>query len=150
MRAGRPASSDTSQAQVQGFELTHPSIYPIGELLECTKHPVLQTQNYRTPMTGQRDVPEESQGGSPLDRAAEARGLTPDQGVTAVNICKHRGVDKGCTVGHTATHYGFHSEMFSTLCFVNFFSCFLFSFRGRLQGQKGDTKGWGNEWNWGV
>ena len=33
-RAGRLTSSDTSQAQTQGFELAHPNFYPIDELLE--------------------------------------------------------------------------------------------------------------------
>lgn len=31
------ASSDTSQAQIQGFKLAHPNIYPIEELLEFMK-----------------------------------------------------------------------------------------------------------------
>ena len=30
-------SSATSQAQIQGFELVHPNIYPTDELLECVK-----------------------------------------------------------------------------------------------------------------
>lgn len=37
MRAGGLTRSDTSQAQIQGFELAHSNIYPISELLECTK-----------------------------------------------------------------------------------------------------------------
>ena len=44
-------SSDTSQAQIQGFELAHPNIYPINELLECMKVLVLQIQKYRIFMT---------------------------------------------------------------------------------------------------
>ena len=44
-------SSDTSQAQIQGFELAHPNIYPINELLVFTKGPALQIQNYRISMT---------------------------------------------------------------------------------------------------
>ena len=44
-------SSDISQAQVQGFELIYPNIYPTDELLECMKWPVLQIQNYRVSMT---------------------------------------------------------------------------------------------------
>ena len=44
-------SSDTSQAQIQGFELAHPNIYPINELLECMKGLVLQIQNPRVSMT---------------------------------------------------------------------------------------------------
>ena len=50
-RASRLTSSDTSQAQIQGFELAHPNIYPINELLECMKGLVLQIQNYRISMT---------------------------------------------------------------------------------------------------
>jgi len=33
-RAPRLICSDTTQAQTQGFELAHPNIYPIDELLE--------------------------------------------------------------------------------------------------------------------
>jgi hypothetical protein len=39
------SSSDTSQAQIQVFELAHPNIYPISELLECRKGLLLQIQN---------------------------------------------------------------------------------------------------------
>ena len=38
-----------------GFELAHPNIYPIYELLECVKVPVLQIQNYRISMTQGND-----------------------------------------------------------------------------------------------
>lgn len=44
-------------------------------------------------------------------------------------------VDK-YTVGHTVTHYIFHSKMFSMLCFVLFLNfsyfCFVFSFGGKV------------------
>ena len=50
-RTGQLTSSDTSQAQIQGFELAHPNIYPTSELLECMKGLVLQIQNYRISMT---------------------------------------------------------------------------------------------------
>ena len=33
-KASGLTSSDTSQGQIQGFELAHPNIYPINELLE--------------------------------------------------------------------------------------------------------------------
>jgi hypothetical protein len=36
-RASRLSSSDISQDNIQGFELTHPNIYPINEQLECMK-----------------------------------------------------------------------------------------------------------------
>lgn len=35
-------SSDTFQDQIQGFELTHPNIYPINEMLDCMKGLVIQ------------------------------------------------------------------------------------------------------------
>lgn len=35
------ANPDISQAQIQGFELTHFNIYPINELLKCMKGMVL-------------------------------------------------------------------------------------------------------------
>lgn len=50
-RAGRLNSSDTSQAQVQDYELAHPNIYSIDELLEFMKGAVLQFQNYRISRT---------------------------------------------------------------------------------------------------
>ena len=49
-RAGRLISSATTQAQIQVFELAHPSIYPIYELLECVKGFVLQIQRCRISM----------------------------------------------------------------------------------------------------
>lgn len=38
-------SSDAAQAQIQGFELSHPNIYPIHELPGCMKGLLLH--NYR-------------------------------------------------------------------------------------------------------
>ena len=35
--------------------MAHPNIYPIYELLECVKVPVLQIQNYRISMTQGND-----------------------------------------------------------------------------------------------
>jgi hypothetical protein len=40
-------SSDTSQAQTQGFESAHSNIYPIDELLEHMKGLVFCIQNYK-------------------------------------------------------------------------------------------------------
>ena len=57
-KAGRLTNSDTTQAQIQGFELTHSNIYPIYEQLEHVKGPVLQQD---------------------IDRVAGAGGLKPDQ-----------------------------------------------------------------------
>ena len=51
-------SPDTSQAQTQGFELAHPKIYPISELLEYMKGLV---QNHGISMTqGNNRVSERS------------------------------------------------------------------------------------------
>ena len=44
-------SSDTSQAQIQGFELAHPNIYPIYELVESIKGLAVQIQSCRISMT---------------------------------------------------------------------------------------------------
>jgi hypothetical protein len=50
---------------------------------------------------------EESQWGSSIDNVAEARGLEPDQWLTAVNILK-QSVDKRVySMGHTVTYYSF-------------------------------------------
>lgn len=45
------SSSDATQTQIQSFELTHPSIYPINELLDCKKRLVPQIQICRVPTT---------------------------------------------------------------------------------------------------
>lgn len=42
-------SSDTSQAQIQGFKLANPNIYSIYELLEYMEGPVLQIQTTGSP-----------------------------------------------------------------------------------------------------
>lgn len=36
------------QTHIQGFELTHPSIYPICDLPECKKGPILWNHNCRS------------------------------------------------------------------------------------------------------
>lgn len=46
----------SGQGQGQGFELVHANLYPMHELRECMKGPVLQTQNYRISVTGQQDI----------------------------------------------------------------------------------------------
>jgi hypothetical protein len=35
----------STQAQIQGFALDHPNIYPIYELLECMRRLILQIQS---------------------------------------------------------------------------------------------------------
>ena len=50
-KVGGLINSATFQAQIQGFELAHPNIYPIYELLECVKGLVLQNQSCRTSVT---------------------------------------------------------------------------------------------------
>ena len=50
-RANGLTRSNTSQAQIQDFELAHPNIYPIDELLEYMKGLVLQIQTHRVSMT---------------------------------------------------------------------------------------------------
>jgi hypothetical protein len=50
-RASGLTSSAATQAQIQDFELAHPKIYIIYELLGITKGLVLLIQNYRISMT---------------------------------------------------------------------------------------------------
>lgn len=50
-RASGLTCSDTSQAQIQGFELAHPNIYTIDGLLECVNGSIPQNQNYRISIT---------------------------------------------------------------------------------------------------
>jgi hypothetical protein len=51
MRASGLTNSATSQTQIQSLELAQPTIYPIYELLEYVKEPVLQKQSYKISMT---------------------------------------------------------------------------------------------------
>jgi hypothetical protein len=91
-RTSRLTSPNISQAQIQGFELACPSIYPIDKLLECMRGLVLQIQSFRISTTqGNKRI---SEGSPSINRVTEARGRIPDQQVTAVNICKQRSVDK--------------------------------------------------------
>jgi hypothetical protein len=92
--AGEPPRSDASQAQIQGFELAHPNIYPIDELLEGVKGPVPQIQNYKISMTQGNDrIAEMSPSEDP-----EAGDFEPDQQLIVTNICKQRSVDKRNTL----------------------------------------------------
>lgn len=50
-RAGKLTNSAITQAQIQGFEVAQPNIYPIYELLEHLKGSVLQIQSWRVSMT---------------------------------------------------------------------------------------------------
>lgn len=60
-------NSFTTQAQIQGFKLTHPNIYPILEILEHVKQPILQNQSYRISMTQGNDrISKSCSGGAPV------------------------------------------------------------------------------------
>ena len=50
-RAGDLANSASSQAQIYSFELAHPNIYSIYNLLESMKGQVLQIQSCRISVT---------------------------------------------------------------------------------------------------
>ena len=49
-RASRLTNSATIQAYIQRFELAHPNIYLMYELLEHMKEPILQIQSCRSTM----------------------------------------------------------------------------------------------------
>lgn len=95
-KASRLTSPDTCQDQIQNFELAHrTTIYSINSWLECMNG----VQSYRSEHqdlldAGQSMRPEESQYGSSINRVAESKGLLPDQGVIAINICKQKRVDR--------------------------------------------------------
>ena len=59
-RANRLTNLATTQAQIQGFVLAHYNIYPIYELLECRKEPVLQIQGCRISMIQGIRIPKRS------------------------------------------------------------------------------------------
>lgn len=72
---------------MQGFELLHPNIYPMYELLECVKGLVPQNQSCRNSMTGQQqDIRKEAPPGFSIDGAAEARGLTPGRQLAEMSM----------------------------------------------------------------
>lgn len=84
-RAGKLINSATPQAQNQGFGLAHPNIHPIYGLLKCMKGWVLQDLH---DTAQQQAIREESSEVLVLIVTTEARGLKPDQGAIAMNICK--------------------------------------------------------------
>lgn len=47
-RRGRLTSSDTSEVQIQGFELAHSHIYPMHELLKCMKGSYRSYRSHRS------------------------------------------------------------------------------------------------------
>lgn len=83
-------NSATTKAQIQSFELAHPSIHPVYELLEHTKRagptdPKLQDLQGTE---RQQSIWEESPWKSSADYVAEVRGLEPNQWLIAMTICK--------------------------------------------------------------
>ena len=71
-----------TQAQIRGFELAHPNIYPIYKLLEPLKGLVLQMQSYRIFFTHRnKRISETNSGEDPVlivQREAEALNQTND------------------------------------------------------------------------
>lgn len=51
VRANRLTSCDTSEAQTQGFELSHPNICPFSELMQYVWQLTLQIQSCKAAMT---------------------------------------------------------------------------------------------------
>ena len=85
-RGGGLVSSNITQAQIHGFQLSHANIYLIYELLKLGKRPDIQTQSCRISTTRGDN---RTSGRSPKDRidsVAKARGLEPDQRHIAMNI----------------------------------------------------------------
>jgi hypothetical protein len=65
--AHKLTNSHSSQAQIQGSGMAQPNIYPINELLEYMKGPVLQIQNHRISMTqGNNRISQRSPSGIPV------------------------------------------------------------------------------------
>ena len=76
-----------------------------------------------------------------IDSITEARGLYQTNDSLQWTFANKDIWTKGCTVCHTITHWSFHGKIF---CLVFFFlMC-----GGRLQGQRTDTKWWGDESDW--
>ena len=64
---GELGNSAATQAQIHGFELVHLNIYPIYELLEHGKGPVLWIQSCRISMTqGNNRISERSPSEDPV------------------------------------------------------------------------------------
>ena len=63
----RLTNSATTQAHTQGFELVHPSIYLIYEILEQVKGLVLKNHSYRKSLTwGNSRIAEKRLGEDPV------------------------------------------------------------------------------------
>ena len=79
-RAGRLTNSATTQAQIQGFELAHPNIYPTYKLLECVKGLDPQKQGCSISRTqATTGYLREASVRAEYLWCAEAGGLEPDQ-----------------------------------------------------------------------
>ena len=91
-KSGQADSSATTQAQIQGFELAHPKIYIIHELLGHMKGPVLLIRSGRISMTqGNKRIT----GRSPSEEPALMVSQKPETWVTHCNdhvrVCGERG-----------------------------------------------------------
>jgi hypothetical protein len=117
-RAVRLTKSATTFAQIQGFELTHPNVYSICELIEPVKEPVLQNQKLQSfHDTGQQQyVWEESWWGSSIDNITEARGLEKEKWLITMDICQ-----QGYTMWYSMRHHSVHSEISFVFLFFFFF-----------------------------
>lgn len=140
---GWPSLQQPKPRTRQGYELAHTTIHFVYGLLEHV------TQSCRTSTTWDNNsIQEEPQWGPSIESVVAARGLKPDQQLRNEHLqVKRKGwrgllLDALDRTAASMTRYFFFSSHFS-------FS-FLFSFilgAGRLQGQRADTKGQGNEQN---
>ena len=124
------------------FELAHPQISIFYKLLGvCKRATPADPKLQDLPHTGQpQDNWEDSHWQSSIDGVTEARNIEPDLGLIAINIsCKGIWTEES-TFGHTVTHYSFHNEMFSMLCFVHLYVWFLF--RGDVAKVEDCNRGW--------
>jgi hypothetical protein len=56
---------------------------------------------------------------------------------------------QGKLSGHTVTHYSYHNRMFSYVLNFILFAFYFLVGEGK-EVARADTKGWGDEWDWGA
>jgi hypothetical protein len=117
--------SSKTLTKTQDFELVQPNIYPMDKLLECMKGLFLQIQNYRISTTwGNNRMSKRSTSGVQVLIEQHKPEATYQINKSLQWTFASKEVwTKGYTVGHTVTHYSFHSE-----------TIFLFLFWGGCKG----------------
>lgn len=93
--------------------MAYPKIYPIRELLEYMKDPVLHTQNYRISVTqGNNGISDRSPGKVlVLTEYQKSKNSNQTNKPLQLTFARKRVWPNMYTEGHTMTHYSFYNEI---------------------------------------